>query len=93
MLNRVKHRAYDLSASFIQHHPAHLGKGYPIVIVVANTDNRALDAHIDLLLQPSKIDNASVCFVLPFLLTLNDANIKGPLMAVMTFIPFALCLG
>jgi hypothetical protein len=38
--------------------PAYLDEEYPIVISITNEDDRALDVILDILLQPSEIDEA-----------------------------------
>ncbi|KAF9012565.1 glutathione transferase omega-1 [Cyathus striatus] len=54
----VKHRPHSLSIDFIHKAPAYLDEDYPIVIQVTNTDNRPLEVVVDILLQPTEVDDA-----------------------------------
>ncbi|KAI9568859.1 Gryzun, putative trafficking through golgi-domain-containing protein [Boletus coccyginus] len=54
----VRHRPHQLSISFSHHEPALLDEAYPIVIEITNTDDRALDVVVDVLLQPTEVDEA-----------------------------------
>lgn len=42
----------------MHHAPAFLDESYPIVVQVTNTDSRAFDIVVDVLLQPTEIDDA-----------------------------------
>lgn len=44
--------------SFTHQDPAYVDEEYPILIDVANMDDRDLDIIVDVLLQPSEIDDA-----------------------------------
>ena len=44
--------------SLIHQSPAYLDEEYPIVISVINEDDRPLDVLLDVLLQPTEIDEA-----------------------------------
>ncbi|KAF8119758.1 Gryzun, putative trafficking through golgi-domain-containing protein [Boletus edulis] len=52
----VRHRPHQLSVSFSHQEPALLDEAYPIVIEITNTDDRALDIVVDVLLQPTEVD-------------------------------------
>jgi len=52
----VHHRPHQLTLAFEHHEQALLDEDYPIVISVTNTDSRALDVAIDVLLQPTAFD-------------------------------------
>ncbi|KDR75635.1 hypothetical protein GALMADRAFT_268205 [Galerina marginata CBS 339.88] len=54
----AKHRAHLLKLAFHHHAPAYLDEDYPIEIEVTNTDTRDLDVIINVLLQPTEIDDA-----------------------------------
>ncbi|KAF8161338.1 Gryzun, putative trafficking through golgi-domain-containing protein [Crassisporium funariophilum] len=54
----VKHRAHHLKVSFHHETPAYLDEDYPIVIEITNTDTRDLDVVVNILLQPTEIDDA-----------------------------------
>ncbi|KAF8119406.1 Gryzun, putative trafficking through golgi-domain-containing protein [Boletus edulis] len=54
----VRHRPHQLSVSFSHQEPALLDEAYPIVIEITNTDDRALDIVVDVLLQPTEVDEA-----------------------------------
>ncbi|KAF8435107.1 Gryzun, putative trafficking through golgi-domain-containing protein [Boletus edulis BED1] len=54
----VRHRPHQLSVSFSHQEPALLDEAYPIVIEITNTDDRALDVVVDVLLQPTEVDEA-----------------------------------
>jgi len=53
--------------SLIHQVPAYLDEEYPIVISITNEDDRALDVILDILLQPSEIDEAGtqICVSMP----------------------------
>jgi hypothetical protein len=54
----VSYRPHSLNASLMHQTPAYLDEEYPIVISITNEDDRALDVILDILLQPSEIDEA-----------------------------------
>ncbi|KAH9072843.1 Gryzun, putative trafficking through golgi-domain-containing protein [Lactarius deliciosus] len=54
----VSYRPHNLNVSLIYQVPAYLDEEYPIVISITNEDDRALDVILDILLQPSEIDEA-----------------------------------
>jgi hypothetical protein len=54
----VSYRPHSLSVSLTHQVPAYLDEEYPIVIGITNEDDRALDVILDILLQPSEIDEA-----------------------------------
>jgi hypothetical protein len=47
--------------SLAHHSPAYLDEEYPIVISIINDDDRTLDVLLDILLQPTDIDEAGMC--------------------------------
>lgn len=57
---RVNHRAHQLEISFQHEAPAYLDQDYPITIEVTNTDIRDLDVVVNILLQPTEIDDAGM---------------------------------
>lgn len=57
---RVKHRAHQLRTSFHHEAPAYLDQDYPITIEITNTDVRDLDIVVNILLQPTEIDDAGM---------------------------------
>jgi hypothetical protein len=54
----VRNRLHLLAVSLSHDGPAYIGEEYPIVVSVINNDTRALDVHLDVLLQPSEADDA-----------------------------------
>ncbi|KAL1746670.1 Gryzun, putative trafficking through golgi-domain-containing protein [Schizophyllum fasciatum] len=54
----VRHRPYSVSVKIEQHEPAYIGEDYPIVIDITNTDDRSLEVTLDVLLQPTEVDDA-----------------------------------
>ncbi|KAI0079255.1 hypothetical protein K474DRAFT_1617849 [Panus rudis PR-1116 ss-1] len=54
----VRHRPHVVHVSLAHHAPAYLGEEYPIVIDVTNGDDRDLDIVVDVLLQPTEIEEA-----------------------------------
>jgi len=73
----VSYRPHNLDVSLIRQVPAFLDEEYPIVIKITNDDDRALDVILDILLQPSEIDEAgtqSVYRCRPIRLTCNTVN-------------------
>lgn len=54
----VSYRPHSLDVSLTHQVPAYLDEEYPIVISITNEDDRSLDVILDILLQPSEIDEA-----------------------------------
>jgi hypothetical protein len=54
----VSYCPHSLNVSLIHQVPAYLDEEYAIVISITNEDDRALDVILDILLQPSEIDEA-----------------------------------
>ncbi|KAK0494835.1 Gryzun, putative trafficking through golgi-domain-containing protein [Armillaria luteobubalina] len=54
----VRHRPHNVLLSLTHHAPACIDEVYPIVIEVTNADNRELEVTMDLLLQPTEVDDA-----------------------------------
>ncbi|KAF8549955.1 hypothetical protein OG21DRAFT_1420431 [Imleria badia] len=54
----VRHRPHQLSISFSHQQPALLDEAYPIEVEITNTDDRTLDMVVDVLLQPTEVDEA-----------------------------------
>ena len=54
----VSYRPHSLNVSLMHQVPAYLDEEYAIVISITNEDDRALDVILDILLQPSEIDEA-----------------------------------
>ena len=61
---RVNHRAHQLKISFHHEGPAYLDQEYPITVEVTNTDIRDLGVVVNILLQPTEIDEAGMLVVL-----------------------------
>ena len=61
-LSSVRHRPHLLQVALSHHAPAFLDEDYPIVIDVTNADSRPLDVVLDVLLQPTEIDEAGLYF-------------------------------
>lgn len=57
---RIKHRAHQLRTSFHHEAPAYLDQDYPITIEITNVDIRDLDVVVNILLQPTEIDDAGM---------------------------------
>lgn len=55
----VRHRPHELAVSLSHQAPALLDEEYPIVIDITNIDERHLDVVIDVLLQPTEVDQAA----------------------------------
>ncbi|KAL0955838.1 hypothetical protein HGRIS_002040 [Hohenbuehelia grisea] len=55
---RVQHRPHNVVMTISHQSPAYLGEDYPITVEVSNADDRELDVNMDVLLQPTEIDNA-----------------------------------
>lgn len=56
----VRHRPHQLSLSFSHQEPALLDEAYSIVVEITNKDDRVLDLVVDVLLQPTEVDEAGV---------------------------------
>ena len=56
----MRYRPHSLQVSLTHQSPAYLDEEYPIVISVINDDYRTLDILIDVLLQPTDIDEAGM---------------------------------
>ncbi|KAI0034857.1 Gryzun, putative trafficking through golgi-domain-containing protein, partial [Vararia minispora EC-137] len=54
----VRHEPHRLDIDFTHPSPAYLDEEYPIVVNVTNTDDRSFDVLLDVLLQPTEIDDA-----------------------------------
>ncbi|KAH7883282.1 Gryzun, putative trafficking through golgi-domain-containing protein [Phlebopus sp. FC_14] len=54
----VRHRPHELHISFSHQQPALLDEEYPITIEITNNDDRHLDIVVDVLLQPTEVDEA-----------------------------------
>lgn len=55
----VRHRPHELAVSLSHQAPALLDEEYPIVIDITNVDERHLDVIVDVLLQPTEVDQAA----------------------------------
>ncbi|KAI5826272.1 hypothetical protein K523DRAFT_419385 [Schizophyllum commune Tattone D] len=60
----VRHRPYNVSVKIEQHAPAYIGEDYPILIDITNTDDRSLEVTLDVLLQPTEVDDAVNTFTI-----------------------------
>jgi hypothetical protein len=58
----VRYRPHRLQVSLTHQSPAYIDEEYPIVINIINDDYRALDVLIDILLQPTDIDEAGMSY-------------------------------
>lgn len=56
----VRHRPHNVLLSLTHHAPACIDEVYPIVIEVTNADNRELEVTMDILLQPTEVDDAGM---------------------------------
>ncbi|KAF8891851.1 Gryzun, putative trafficking through golgi-domain-containing protein [Infundibulicybe gibba] len=63
-LNSVRHRPHNIALSLSHQEPAYLDEEYPITITVTNVDERELSLMVEILLQPSDIDDAINSIVL-----------------------------
>ncbi|KAI0061971.1 hypothetical protein BV25DRAFT_1805032 [Artomyces pyxidatus] len=54
----VRHQPHQLQVTLSHRGPAYLDEEYPIVIDITNSDERALEVVLDVLLQPTEIDEA-----------------------------------
>ena len=61
---RVNHRGHQLKISFHHDAPAYLDQDYPITVEVTNNDIRDLGVVVNILLQPTEIDDAGILVVL-----------------------------
>lgn len=59
-----RYRPHDLTITLAHQSPAYLNENYPITIDITNTDDRELEVVVDVLLQPTEIDNAVNTIVL-----------------------------
>ncbi|KAG1830148.1 Gryzun, putative trafficking through golgi-domain-containing protein [Suillus variegatus] len=55
----VRHRPHELAVSLSHQAPALLDEEYPIAIDITNVDERHLDVVVDVLLQPTEVDQAA----------------------------------
>jgi len=55
-IDSVRHRPHELAISFSHQAPALLDEEYPIVVDVTNIDERHLDISVDVLPQPTEVD-------------------------------------
>ena len=55
---RVRYRSHRIQVSISHDGPAYIGEEFPIEVDVTNTDDRELDVTVDVLLQPTEIDEA-----------------------------------
>jgi hypothetical protein len=58
----VCYRPHRLRVSLTHQSPAYLDEEYPVVINVINEDYRPLDVLLDVLLQPTEIDEAGMSY-------------------------------
>lgn len=56
----VRHRPHQVLVSLSHQSPAYLDEDYPITIEITNEDDRELDLIVDVLLQPTEIDDAGM---------------------------------
>lgn len=59
-LPSVRYRPHRVQVSLVHQSPAYLDEEYPIVINIINEDDRPLDVLLDVLLQPTEIDEAGM---------------------------------
>ncbi|KAG2153198.1 Gryzun, putative trafficking through golgi-domain-containing protein [Suillus clintonianus] len=55
----VRHRPHELAVSLSHQAPALVDEEYPIVIDITNVDERHLDVVVDVLLQPTEVDQGA----------------------------------
>ena len=55
---RVRYRTHRVDVAISHAGPAYLGEEFPIEIEITNSDDRELDVVVDVLLQPTDIDEA-----------------------------------
>lgn len=58
---RVRYKSHRIQVRVSHNGPAYLGEEFPLAIDVTNGDDRELDVSIDVLLQPTEIDEAGMC--------------------------------
>jgi hypothetical protein len=58
----VHYRPHKLRVSLAHQSPAYFDEEYPIVISIINDDYRTLDVVLDVLLQPTDIDEAGMSY-------------------------------
>lgn len=58
---RVHHKLHQLHIAFHHPAPAYVDEEYPIAINITNTDDRTFEVVLDVLLQPTEIDDAGAC--------------------------------
>ncbi|OBZ70000.1 Trafficking protein particle complex subunit 11 [Grifola frondosa] len=54
----IHYRPHQVHVSLSYHGPAYIGEGFPITIEIDNADDRELEITVDVLLQPTDIDDA-----------------------------------
>ena len=54
----MRYRSHRIQVSISHDGPAYIGEEFPIEIDVTNNDDRELDVTVDVLLQPTEIDEA-----------------------------------
>ncbi|RDX49266.1 hypothetical protein OH76DRAFT_1483227 [Lentinus brumalis] len=54
----VRYRSHRVQVAIVHYGPAYLGEEFPIEINVTNGDDKELDVAVDVLLQPTEIDEA-----------------------------------
>ena len=54
----VRYRSHHVQVSIVHSGPAYLGEEFPIEINITNGDDKELDVVVDVLLQPTEIDEA-----------------------------------
>lgn len=55
---RVRHRPHQVEVAISHEGPAYIGEEFPIEINITNQDDRELEVVLDVLLQPTEIDEA-----------------------------------
>ena len=55
---RVRYRPHRVQVAIAHEGPAYLGEEFPIEMSVTNLDDRELDIVVDVLLQPTEVDEA-----------------------------------
>ena len=58
----MHYRPHKLRVSLMHQSPAYLDEEYPIVLSIINDDDRTLDVVLDVLLQPTDIDEAGTSY-------------------------------
>lgn len=59
----IRHRPHQVQVSLKNEAPAYLGEEFPITLDVTNTDDRELDIAVDVLLQPTEIEEAGLSLI------------------------------